>query len=254
MNKRGTKEYYEWLQAYLLKRKRKQNVEDINNRAKKVLEEDSEIRAGLEEARQAAGPVFEELMSVLQGVSEPDGKNSSREQALKSQIHALMSNAPDFNLSMDSLRQEYRRVPKAEGAESQLFIDTHLEPGTKPFIIKAIDFSIQSRTPFDFLVDRVLLHNALFPNAPYQVHGFSFDNHDYEQSFRFIISQPFIKGKQPSRKQIDDFMSGLGFSKSKLNEDWYETDFLNVTDMHTKNALVDEKGNIYVIDDVIERR
>ena len=76
----------------------------------------------------------------------------------------------------------------------------------------------------------------------------------YEQSFRFIISQPFIKGKQPSRKQIDDFMSGLGFSKSKLNEDWYETDFLNVTDMHTKNALVDEKGNIYVIDDVIERR
>ena len=165
-----------------------------------------------------------------------------------------MENAPDYNLSMDSLRQEYRRVPKAEGAESQLFIDTHLEPGTKPFIIKAIDFSIQSRTPFDFLVDRVLLHNALFPNAPYQVHGFSFDSGGNEQSFRFIISQPFIKGKQPSRQQIDSFMKELGFKKSVLNQDWYETEHLNVTDMHTKNALVEEKGNIYVIDDVIERK
>ena len=245
----GTPQYEEWLLKYRLKRSKKQNYEESNQQFHNGTYDNSRFtdyaRKAFEKAFELAGPAAGSLFDVLSRVERTDASGRGRIGS-STQIKALLSECKDLDYDLTSLEENYIRLADFEGAESRLFV----EDG-EDFIIKVTDFTVQSESPFDFLLDRVILHNAIFPETSYQVVGYTFDE---DSNFRFILTQPKIKGRAATQEEIQSFAAKLGFGTEPLHSDWYENDLLKIQDLHPKNVLIDSRGDLYVIDDVIQRK
>ena len=97
-----------------------------------------------------------------------------------------------------------------------------------------------------FALDRITLHNTLFPAAPLKVIGFG---RDEDGNFQFIVDQPFIEGTAPTTVEIEDFMKKAGFKKSNKDRgNTYTTESIYASDLHNENVIKTPKGNLVVID------
>jgi len=97
-----------------------------------------------------------------------------------------------------------------------------------------------------FALDRITLHNTLFPAAPLKVVGFGRDG---KGEFQFIVDQPFVEGIAPTLLEIEDFMKKAGFKKtSKDRGNTYTTEFVYASDLHNENVIKTPNGNLVVID------
>ena len=95
------------------------------------------------------------------------------------------------------------------------------------------------------LLDKVLLHNLLFPNTAYILHGFA--GYD-KRSVMPVLLQRRIRNAQPATQiMIDTYMSALGFTKEN-DEGRYSNGTYVVWDVVPRNVLVDADGDMYVID------
>ena len=95
------------------------------------------------------------------------------------------------------------------------------------------------------LLDKVLLHNLLFPNTAYILHGFA--GYDM-RSVMPVLLQRRIRNAQPATQiMIDTYMSALGFTKEN-DEGRYSNGTYVVWDVVPRNVLVDADGDMYVID------
>lgn len=98
------------------------------------------------------------------------------------------------------------------------------------------------------LLDQVKTHNELFPETKLELTGFTgFDG----RSVLPVFKQLFINtGTEASPQEIESFMGKLGFKKigdAKFTNGQYE-----VSDLHPRNVLKDEAGDLYVIDNIIK--
>ena len=96
-------------------------------------------------------------------------------------------------------------------------------------------------------LDRIILHNALFPDAYLKVIGFGKDVND----FGILVEQPYIEGTLADENERASFMYGLGFKDA--GEDYgmhlnYKTDTLYVGDLNEFNVYKHECGAIFVFD------
>jgi hypothetical protein len=95
------------------------------------------------------------------------------------------------------------------------------------------------------LLDKVLLHNLLFPNTAYILHGFA--GYD-KRSVMPVLIQRRIRNAQPaSQIMIDTYMSALGFTKEN-DEGRYSNGAYVVWDVVPRNVLADTDGDMYVVD------
>ena len=94
------------------------------------------------------------------------------------------------------------------------------------------------------LFDRLLLHNAVFPQTAYQLQGFTgFGN----GSVYPVIRQDFIVyDREATPIEIDTYMSALRFDK--IEEAKYANGAIEVSDLHPRNVLRDIDGDIFVVD------
>ena len=100
------------------------------------------------------------------------------------------------------------------------------------------------------LLDKVLLHNLLFPNTAYILHGFA--GYD-KRSVMPVLMQRRIRNAQPaSQIMIDTYMSALGFTKEN-DEGRYSNGTYVVWDVVPRNVLVDADGDMYVVDAEIKQ-
>jgi hypothetical protein len=95
------------------------------------------------------------------------------------------------------------------------------------------------------LLDKVLLHNLLFPNTAYKLHGFAgYDG----RSIMPVLIQRRIRNAQPATQiMIDTYMSAIGFTKEN-DEGRYSNGTYLVWDVVPRNVLVDADGDMYVVD------
>ena len=95
------------------------------------------------------------------------------------------------------------------------------------------------------LLDKVLLHNLLFPNTAYKLHGFAgYDG----RSIMPVLIQRRIRNAMPATQiMIDTYMSALGFTKEN-DEGRYSNGTYLVWDVVPRNVLVDADGDMYVVD------
>ena len=96
-------------------------------------------------------------------------------------------------------------------------------------------------------LDRIIIHNAIFPSAYMRVIGFG---RDEDGQFGVLIEQPYIEGTAVSEEERAIFMHRLGFDDAgedfgmKLN---YRTDNLYIGDLNEYNVLKGAAG-IHVFD------
>ena len=100
------------------------------------------------------------------------------------------------------------------------------------------------------LLDKVLLHNLIFPNTAYILHGFA--GYD-KRSVMPVLMQRRIRNAQPATQiMIDTYMSALGFTKEN-DEGRYSNGTYVVWDVVPRNVLVDADGDMYVVDAEIRK-
>ena len=100
------------------------------------------------------------------------------------------------------------------------------------------------------LLEKVLLHNLIFPNTAYILHGFA--GYD-KRSVMPVLMQRRIRNAQPATQiMIDTYMSALGFSKEN-DEGRYSNGTYVVWDVVPRNVLVDADGDMYVVDAEIRK-
>ena len=101
------------------------------------------------------------------------------------------------------------------------------------------------------LLDKILLHNLIFPNTAYRLHGFTgYDG----RTIMPVLEQERICEAQPATQiMIDTYMSALGFEKEGESGRFSNGDFV-VWDVVPRNVLVDKDGDMYVIDAEISKK
>ena len=94
------------------------------------------------------------------------------------------------------------------------------------------------------------MHNAVFPDTAYSFFGFAgFDGRTVQP----VIVQPRIANAHPAtRIMIDTYMAALGFEK-KAEEGRFRNNQYEVWDLVPRNVLVDDEGDVYVVDAEIKR-
>ncbi len=160
-----------------------------------------------------------------QNVSRLDAEQRAAEQMAKSQGYWIPM-MDIFNLG----------VPGPSGNENDTYV------GEK--VIYKVNNLLNSGS-IVALLHKVLMHNAIFPDTAYFFYGFAgFDGRTVQP----VIVQPRIANAHPATKiMIDTYMAALGFEKT--NEDGrFKNNRYEVWDLVPRNVLVDDDGDIFVID------
>ena len=100
------------------------------------------------------------------------------------------------------------------------------------------------------LLDKVKMHNEIFPDTFYQLHAFTgFDG----RTIMPILKQDFVKDAEPTPQiAIDTYMAALGFNRLEQTGR-YANDIYTVGDLIPRNVLRDRDGDIFVVDAEIKR-
>lgn len=139
----------------------------------------------------------------------------------------------------------------AEESEAKVYRST--ENGT---ITKVVNHRRFSKTPLDYLNNRITLHNYLFSDTSYKLAGFT-NTEDFtgNTTFAFVVEQPFIQGR------YIDFTREEGLFKNEIKKWGFNLEYENhkpllfnndyiIKDLHEENIIVDEQGNFFFIDTV----
>jgi len=100
------------------------------------------------------------------------------------------------------------------------------------------------------LLDKVKIHNEIFPDTFYQLHAFTgFDG----RTVMPVLKQDFVKDAEPTPQiAIDTYMAALGFDRLEQTGR-YANDTYTVWDLVPRNVLRDRDGDIFVVDAEIKR-
>ncbi len=127
-----------------------------------------------------------------------------------------------------------------EGTESVVYIQPKASIVTKFISLKHYNIP-------RLAIDRIIIHNATFPDSLLKVIGFG---RDYNGRFVIIAQQDFIVGDPISEDETLDFMTKMGFEEvgydygMHLN---YRTDDIYIGDLNQFNVIKGQHG-IHVID------
>jgi len=128
------------------------------------------------------------------------------------------------------------------GSEATIYFDD------VEHVKKVIDYRLFSIQPLDFLDNRISLHNTLFPDTYYELTGFT----DVPgKGLSFIVRQTYIDEAQNTPiERIVDEMGKMGFTD--IGGNMYLNDNYLIEDLHSKNVLTNQNGNLFFIDTVVE--
>lgn len=100
------------------------------------------------------------------------------------------------------------------------------------------------------LLDKIICHNILFYDTAYSLYGFTgFGG----RSVMPILQQRLIKNARPATQvMIDTYMAALGFTKTD-REGHFTNGVYEAWDLLPRNVLVDQEGDLYVVDAEIKR-
>ena len=193
-------------------------------------EENSRIAAIANELERLCSVHEAQCGNSQQNVSRLDAEQRAAEQMAKSQGYWIPM-MDIFNLG----------VPGPSGNENDTYV------GEK--VIYKVNNLLNSGN-IVALLHKVLMHNAIFPDTAYAFYGFAgFDGRTVQP----VIVQPRIANAHPATKiMIETYMAALGFEK--INEDGrFKNNMYEVWDLVPRNVLVDDEGDIFVIDAEIKQ-
>jgi hypothetical protein len=143
---------------------------------------------------------------------------------------------------------EWKEQGELGETESQIWFDED-----KGVWWKANDLSYHG-TYLEFFY-RVALHNHQFPEAPLTLRGFVVGGNLIGQlMLKPVFTQPHVVGQRGATQQeVERHMAEQGFRRMPGTEfDYFNPETgVRVEDLHDENVLVDEQGDLFVIDPVL---
>jgi hypothetical protein len=181
--------------------------------------------------------------SAASNIRSNSSTAGTQQQRIESENFAALKYAKDNNLWHDDLYTFGEHLPGA-GVENTLAIDK--EGG---YVYKSNNLMLNEGS-VSKLMERMLAHNAIFPETAYELVGFTgIDN----GGNRAPVIEPIIKQKyvheanQATQEEIDSYMEKAGFIQD--DDTWIKGD-VEVGDLSPRNVL-SKDGVIYVIDPFI---
>ena len=206
----------------------------MNHDVSKPVSQRSDGAQDAENSRIAAiADELERLCTVHEaqsGESHPDGGRFETEQRLAEK----MAKAEGYWIPMTDVFS--LGVPGPSGNENDTFIGET--------VIYKVNNLLNSGNIVG-LLRKVLMHNILFPDTAYSFYGFAgFDG----RTIQPVIVQPRIANAHPATQiMIDTYMVALGFEKTAGNGRFRNSQY-EVWDVVPRNVLVDEEGDVFVVD------
>lgn len=130
-------------------------------------------------------------------------------------------------------------IPISYGSEANIYYDD-----SRNIVVKTIDTELYGSIPK--AIYRILIHNLLFPETTLNIVAFGRSRFGL---FEIVAEQNFITGSFATVEQFEMKLQQIGLTKS--NGDWSNNLFF-VSDIKPKNAIIDNDGNVFVIDCYLE--
>lgn len=131
-----------------------------------------------------------------------------------------------------------------EGGETKAYFDE-----VNCMAVKLITSSYYAQPLWN--LERIVLQNRYFPDSPLKLVGFGRTADDWGCGPMFVlqVEQPLVKIERSATKdEIDAYLTGLGCHPFRPKT-WLSADGEAViTDLNPENAVIDQLGNIRVID------
>lgn len=194
----------------------------------------------------AAGGGFHVVASILAGAETPADKvvaptgsferDCQRGKAQQAVIEEWARKVGCWVDNVDTAFDQAFGEQLAEGGEAHVYDNGNT-------IIKRIglDYYILP----ELALDRITLHNALFPETWLTVLGFGKTT---DGDFQVIVQQPFIHGSALSENEIRDYAESIGFKLINPRNWTYANSDIYLSDLHDENIIKSPQGNIFVID------
>ena len=132
-------------------------------------------------------------------------------------------------------------VPGPSGNENDTFVD-------KQFVYKVNN--LLNSGSVVALLQKILLHNIIFPDTAYTFYGFTGME---GRTIQPIFTQARIENGHPATQiMIDTYMAALGFEKTTMIGR-YRNSLYEVWDLLPRNVLVDDDGDVFVVDAEIRK-
>lgn len=189
----------------------------------------------------------EQSVAPRPGTGEIDAFAREDRDAGKRQEALLESFAREKGVWHDQADRKIEQClgPAFEGGETKAYFDE-----ANCLAVKLITPSYYAQPLWN--LERIVLHNRYFPDSPLKLVGFgrTVDTWGYDNPlFVLKVEQPLVKIERSATKdEIDAYMTGLGCCPFRP-EAWLSADDEAViTDLNSENAVIDQLGNIRVID------
>lgn len=130
-------------------------------------------------------------------------------------------------------------IPISYGSEANIYFND-----ARNVVIKTIDTELYGSV--SKAIYRILIHNLLFPETALNIVAFGRSRFGL---FEIVAEQNFISGSFATIEQIESKLQQIGLTKT--NGDWTDSQVF-VSDIKPKNAIVDNVGNVFVIDCYLE--
>lgn len=205
-----------------------------------------------EQGRNGGGRAHVEASAIVGAKARTTGAYQSTNQSykehkeqVKDQEDLLESYAKEKGIWFDysKFKEEFEYLDR--GVESEVYRDKDSDKT----IVKLMGYDFQKQqSPQDYL-DRLALHNYLFPSTKYELIGFTKDDRGF---FKFVTRQQFIEGEIVSVddriKYMQKIFKAVPTDEEKIN---FMNSYYNIRDLHEGN-LYQKDGQIYVFDPIIE--
>lgn len=149
----------------------------------------------------------------------------------------------------DLIVRGFTHSSENDGSEARIFHNKK----TDDLVYKTVDFSHYSH--FELMMDRIAIHNAIFPEMAMRVEGFGMrddtadDPEHFHEGFVVTISQKKAVGHIPTQKEIEKGLTARGFDRTDNGFFWLNImDNVVIADIHDLNCVVSPEGNLLVFD------
>src|SRR5699024_2252692 len=150
-----------------------------------------------------------------------DGATNKTEQE-----RTLKEYAKKSNVWVEDVVQQ-KGEPHTEGQEALVWFNEDTNIVTKSILPL-------EQTPQEFL-DRVSIHNSIFPETQIKVIGFT---ETKSGELQYIVEQPLVVFERgATQAEVSEMMSKLGFEHTEEND--YANNETLIEDLHPGNALID---------------
>ena len=194
----------------------------------------------------ATGGTLHVIASLLAGaeispnkLTAPEGSFKREQQRAEAQTAAIESWARAVGCWTDNVDEAFNKLfgeQLAEGGEAHVY-----DNGVSIVKRIALDYYILPM----LALDRITLHNTLFPTTKMTVLGFGRTS---DGAFQILVQQQFIHGVSVTEAEIKDYAESLGFQLIAPQNWTYATPGIYLSDLHDENLIKTPQGNILVID------